>query len=309
MKQSKVLIIASFLLMGFTLPLMAQKTRDLPGDEIKKKQADVAQEFLRGVNSLLDYLVTKSANDFEVSHSSFLSTDSLITLLEQQGKSKLDSIYLPKIKKHAISLKDYSLAIMRTMENQGEKSEFSFGDRTAILSRDGEAPLVTYLFIIKSYGENLLSDMTNVFFSYTWEVSGGIFEMRACNYGSWQKKFNEIGLGQKYMVVVINMTNKLGRDVTINPMTDKFIILTNKGRQYLNSDPDFDDHIALRNLPEEDQQSIFTDVMTIYDGADTPIIVLFPASARSADTWSRIIFDSAVGTMGESLPKGSLTKH
>lgn len=309
MKPFKLIGLAVVCILLYSHPLTAQKPKSPTADEIKKMQAMVAEDFLDALQSMKDYLIDKNDQDFQNAHSKFIAVDSLISFLEKGSKSKLDTSDLPKIKQAASQFKDFTLTKMTELAERGEKARFSFGGRTAILSKDGEAPLVVYLTIAKSFGDNLLSKMSNIFFSHTWKTGAGTFKMRACAYRSWQERFTEIGLGDKYKVVVINMTNKLGRDVSLNPMVDKFTILTSNGRQFHNSDVDFDDYSALERLPEENQQSVFTKVINIYDGADTPVIVLFPASVPDSENWARIIFDSAMGAFGESLSKGSLTKE
>jgi len=309
MKPHRLFCLAVVCILFYSNPLSAQKARPLTADDTKKMQITVTENFLDALQSMKDYLIDKNDQDFENARSKFVAVDSLITFLEKGSKSKLDTSDLPKIKQAATQFKDFTLDKMNELAERGEKARFSFGGRTAVLSKDGEAPLVVYLTIAKSFGDNLLSKLSNIFFSYTWKTGGGTFKMRACAYRSWQERFVEIGLGEKYKVIIINMTNKLGRDISLNPMTDKFTILASNGRQYHNSDVDFDDYSALEQLPEENQQSVFTKVINIYDGADTPVIVLFPASVPDSENWSRIIFDSAMGAFGESLSKGSLTKE
>jgi len=309
MKRRNALGLALLLFLIFSLPLLAQKSKQLSTADIKKMQMKVAEDYLDALQSLKEYLIDKSDENYETFRSKLSSSDSLIAFLEKSSKSKLDTENFPKLKQSLDKLKELTLDKLQEMAERGEKARFRIDNQTAILSKDGEAPLLLFLTFSKMPADNLLTKLTNVFFSNTWKSSSGTFKMRACAYRSWQEEFDKIGLGEKYKVVVINMTNKLGRDVSLNPMTEKFTILTANGRQYHNSDLSFDDYSAVQGLREEDQQSIFTKVINIYDGADTPVIVLFPASIPSPEEWTRIIFDSAMGTFGESLSKGSLTKE
>lgn len=297
------------LLFVLAVPLSAQKSKQLSSDDVKKLQIKVAEDYLDALQSLKDYLIDKSDEDYETFRSKLNSSDSLIAFLEKSSKSKLDAEYFPEIKQSIEKLNELTLDKLKEMANRGERARFRIDNRTAVLSKDGEAPLLLFLTFSKLPADNLLTTLTNVFFSNTWKESKGTFKMRACAYRTWQEEFHKIGLGDKYKVVVINMTNKLGRDISLNPMTDKFTIISTSGRQYHNSTLDFDDYSATQNLRQEDQQSIFTKVINIYDGANTPVFVLFPASVPSAEDWARIVFDSALGSFGESLSKGSLTKE
>jgi len=309
MRERNILGLALLLLLVFSLPLLAQKSKQLTAADAKEMQIKVAEDYLDAIRSLKDYLIDKSDESYEAFRSKLNSSDSLMAFLEKSNKSKLDTEDFSQLRQSIDMLKGLTIDKLKEMAGRGEKARFRIGNETAILSEDGEAPLLVILAGFKIQADKLLTELTNVFFSHMWKSSSGTFKMRACAYRSLQEEFEKIGLGEKYKVVVINMTNKLGRDVSLNPITDKFTILTTDGRQYYNCDLDFEDYSLVKGLPEEDQQSIFTKVTDIYDGADTPIIVLFPASVPSPEKWSQIIFDSAMGTLGKSLSKGSLTKE
>ena len=98
---------------------------------------------------------------------------------------------------------------------------------------------------------------------------------------SWQEELSDGGLGDRFMPLVVRMTNKLGRDVVLNSSIEKITIITSTGKQFQNVDPDFDTAMKLEDLQDEEKQMIFDKVIQIYDGANASVVLLFPSSASS----------------------------
>jgi len=309
MKRVIIFPIAFILFLCFTSHPLTYEKKTLSGDKVKSIQIEMSNICIQAVETMTDYIMTKSQEYFQEAKKKFVITDSILSFLQTYCTAITDTSTIRSLKSASEMVCKLTIQELEDLANKGEKANLNFGGRTALLSKDGEAPFLIYLSIVENMAQNLIDKLSTIYFSNTWYFPKGTFKMRAYLDRKWQEKFDRIGLRDKFVAVTFQMTNKSGKDIDFNPFTEKFTIITTDGKQYQNIEPAFEDFLALGDLSEDDKQIIFDKVITIYDGANTPIVVLFPAKARPVDSWLRIVFDTSLGELTGSLTKGKLTKE
>ena len=306
MKVRIFFVIVAFVLIAYP-ETFAQKDKKDSKVDVKNLQLKGADILLNGINELIDYLIARLDSSYYEAQRNFNIADSIFAKLLDCCSSSADTAKLNEFRRSLSTLKEMSLDELQK-KAQGNQINFMLDGRNAVLTKE-EAGLATFLKILQAMTNDFKEDLTTVYFSHVWRSQKGRFRMRASIDRSWLEKLNNLGLGDKFIPVVVLMTNKLGRDVVFNPFTEKFTIITSTGKQFQNVDPDFDTAIKLEDLQDEEKQMIFDKVIQIYDGANTPIVLLFPSSVSSPENWLRIVFDTSLGEYGESLSKGKLNKE
>lgn len=285
----------------------AQKDKKDSNVDVKSLQLKGADSFLDGVNEFNNYLITKRDSVYFNAQRNFSVADSIFGKLLACCSSSTDTAKLLEFHGSLAKVKSISLEDLEEAR-LGPKINLELDDKIVQLSQE-EAGLLTYLRILKVRAEDFIEDLTTIYFSHVWSNDKGYFKMHAHVDRSWQEKLRVVGLRDKFIPLFVQMTNKLGRDVVFNPFSEKFTVITSTGKQFQNVDPDFDTQMMLEELPDDEKQMIFDEVIQIYNGADTPIVLIFPSSVSSPENWLRIVFDSSLGEYGESLSKGNLNKE
>jgi hypothetical protein len=305
--KTRILFVIASLILIVCPNTFAQKEKKDSKIDVKSLQLRGADSLLTGVNQFIDYLIAKRDSSYFEAQRNLNVADSIFEKLLTCCSSSTDTAKLSQLYRALEKATSISLTDLQEMA-EGRRVNLQFDGRIVELSEQ-EAGLFTFLKILGARTEDFVKDLATIYFSHVWSTGKGYFKMRAHVDQSWQEKLINIGLEDKFLPVIVQMTNKLRRDVVLNPFTEKFTILTSTGKQFRNVDVDFDTQIILEDLTDEEKQLIFNKVMEIYDGADTPIVILFPSSVPSPGNWLRIIFDSSVGEYGESLSKGNLNKE
>lgn len=309
MKRIIILQIAFILFLCYTSQTLSYEKKSLSKDKVKSIQIQMSNLCIQAVESMTDYIMTKSPGYFEEAKKKFVITDSILSFLQTCCTSVTDTSTIRSLKSASEMVSKLTIQEIEDLANKEEKANFNFGGRTALLSKDGEAPFLIYLSVVKNMAQNLIDKLSTIYFTNTWYFPKGTFKMRAYLDRKWQEKLDRVGLGDEFVAVTFQMTNNSGKDIDFNTFTEKFTILSTDGKQHENIEPGFDDILALGDLPEDDKQIIFDKVITIYDGANTPIVVLFPIKVLPVDSWLRIVFDTSLGELTGSLTKGKLTRE
>jgi hypothetical protein len=151
--------------------------------------------------------------------------------------------------------------------------------------------------------------LVTTYFGHTWTTAGGPVQVEASANHTMQRKLSGVGLGDAFTAVEVDIKNSSGRDVHLNGMVLKFVILRTDRRQVpVDNHPDLntDVSLALHQLPDADRHSIFSAPLTVYDGSKVSFHLLVPATAGQPSEWRAIALESALGQRGGSLDSAKL---
>lgn len=246
-----------------------------------------------GYDVLSKYLESQTEQNYIHFKKVLSSLDSLYVVLKRECDPKIDQEHLRDIAKGIGFMKKFTIANVQNMseENKHTYVLLSIGSKYGI-----QMCIDEYSDIIASFG-------------YKWKYNKESFFMLAVCSKSVEGKFAETALANRFYLVNVIMVDSLNQDVDLDPQTDKFTIITDLGVQYRNIVLSPADQILVDvSLDEENKQALFNKVITIYQGAITPILLLFPSSVPSPDTWLRIVFESRANTHTHLLKKGILTR-
>ena len=300
-----------------TLTLVASCARVVnAGESRQQKIVDTRQQFIHaaksareGISLRLKYLETKDTTYFAQAVQAFVLADSLFGKLVSCCAKDADTSSVDLIRSMAKREAHVTIEEIDTASSDSQKQQLHAYGVTYVVS-EREAAHLTYLIIGDIKCQDIASrNALKTVLLKKWSAGGKSFEMKASTTKGWQTLIEKVGLKSRYFPVEISLINDLGRDVQLNPMLDKFTILTTDGKQYSNVEPDFDASIAMSNLTDQQQQMIFDKVIDVYDGGKVSIVVFFSANLPAEDLWNRIIFDPTLGEIGEGLSKGVLIRQ
>jgi hypothetical protein len=249
------------------------------------------EQDIEGTKSICEYLELDNKDSFEHYRMSVHLCDSLLSLLQKESDRNIDIENLKYCKRQ--------VAIMQTLIESPQKT--SEEKHHALLICTGAK------YGLQSSLDNLLDIIAA--FGNTWKYKKTSFSMIATCRKSVGEQVDKTLLGKKFYLFQVKLNNLLDKDVVFDPSTEKFTVVTNIGRQYQNIIPNRDDQLLIEeSLNGEDKQALFDKTITIYQGSDTPIYLLFPSSIPSPDSWDHIVFESSSKRKSESLGKTSLTR-
>lgn len=276
-------------------PVFGQESLSAQSNSSKQMQIEACQNYLGALQALKDFFTTEANDDYALAHSKSLSSYNLIAFLQNQtDQSTIDTVYLPNIKEGDDLIRKISLERLREIVESGN-------DAGAMIFFGG-------LNIYANDARELIDKLSIIYFSCTWKSKRGNLRMRAFEAPSLLRQFDDAGLTQVVKPITLNIRNKLGMNILLNPAESEFTIFTSDRRHYASLSATIRG-LSFEDLPYGTRQSIFDTTFDIPDGADTSVVLLFPVDIPSPKLWKRIVVNSKVAELERILSKRSLIKE
>ena len=304
------------LLLLASLPLAAAPSRlpvaraGNPSDKAQRTQAfaDACDLMLDGIDLVETYIFKRHEKAFTDAQAKFAAAETAFaTLLKTAPATPAEARKdLEDLLKSARTYVGMTASDLNERLAKGKRRRFesSAGD-VASLGEDGAAALLLGLGIHTAIVESMAEKYGRLTYAHTWQQGAKQVTFVAMHDAAWDAKVANVGLG-RYIAVRVDMENRSGRDLQLNPMLHKFTLVTATGRQFANVAPSFADFRALENLGKADRQQVYDALFPVYDGATTPLVLLFPRVAFDEEPWKAIVFDSTFGATGGGLTKARL---